>query len=585
MAKVRAFGGVAICYSSIQFFSRNKPQGARMHSLRYFCRFSLRPFSLLLCLLCLCLGQSLFAQDSEVYVSEAVVPVVLEVDLSQLNRAEPWQPGDPITEVPERSEFDFPTFADPDWVDPVAQSRAVAPTYSGSSGMAFDGIAFTGSRPPDTVGDVGPNHYIQMANASFFSIWDKLGNQLAGPTLLESIWVANGGSAAGDCDNGRGDPIVIYDDLADRWLISEFTFGNDFCMYVSRGPDPVTDGWFVYEFTAPNFPDYPQYGVWPDGYYVSTFESPRLGAYAFDRAAMLVGDPATFQRFQVSALNGSASRVTRLLPADLDGTDLPPDGTPNFFVRSVEATQDSSDPNDRLEVWAFHADFITPANSSFSLHTSIPVSFSFIPCAPGIRDCVTQPGTGNKIDALFNRMLRRMQFRQIDGISRMVGNQVVNAGAGVGGVRWYELRISPFGEGEWSVFQQGTYSPDTDSRFMGSAAMDARGNIGLAYSASSGTLLPSIRATGRKVGDPLGQMTFSEIHLKDGEGVQTSSQRWGDYSSLTVDPVDGSTFWYSQQYMLASGQWRLHVSTFNLEGLFSDSFESGDTSAWTFVVP
>ena len=526
-------------------------------------------------------------QASDLYVSETVVPFVLDVDLRELPPAAVWQPGDPIEIVAEGSVANYGVEADPNWVDPVRQGPAEGTGFDGTLIQAFVGIPMSGGAPPDVVGDVGPNHYIGMVNSSRFAIWDKAGTVLVPTTTLNSLWTANGGGAS-PCTDGDGDPIVQYDELANRWLMTEFDqTGNTFCIYVSQTADPVAGGWFVYDFSAPSFPDYPKYGVWPDAYYVSTFESPLLGIYAFDRANMLTGSPATFQRFTIPQLSGSSPRVTRILPADHDGAQAPSAGLPNYFARTVDNTQDFSNPNDRIEIWEFHVDWATPANSTFTNTQDLtPAPLTLLPCSPSIRDCVPQPGTSVKLDALFNRSLRRLAWRVVNGTARMVVTQVVDAGSGVAGKRWWELRSTNTEGNDWSIFQEGTYSPDSVGRFMGSVAMNASGAIALGYSVSDATsVLPGIRVTARNEGDPAGVMTMNELTIKAGEGVQTWTQRWGDYSSMNVDPADGLTFWYTNEIVQSNGQWVTWIGEFNLGGIFADGFESGDVSAWSTSVP
>ncbi len=529
--------------------------------------------------------------NAEPYVSEVVVPHVFNGDLRSFDTVASWNPGDPIEVVPEGLFAEEGSEGDPSWVDPVRQDAPVGgdSLFAGEVVTDFQAMNFTGALPPDVVGDVGPDHYIAMANASRFSIFDKDGNVLAGPLALNTLWT--GGSSP--CTDGDGDPIVRYDGLADRWFMTEFDLtGNTFCWYVSQGPNPVTDGWFVYDFSAPSFPDYPQYGVWPGAYFVTTFESPSLGLYAFDRNQMLNGDPATYQRFTVPQLVGSSPRVTRMLPADVDGTTAPLDGDEGLFARTVDATQDNTDPTDRIEMFAFFVDFVTPANSSLSqMNDVIPESFTLLPCSPTVRDCVPQPGTSRRLDALFNRSLRRLQFRRFGDEDRLVTTQVVDAGGGIAGKRWYELRRTitgdfPEGSAPFSIHQQGTYSPDSVERFMGSIAQNGRGDIALGYSVSDATsTLPGIRVTARRSGDPLGEMTMEELEIKAGEGVQTSTQRWGDYTSMNVDPADDDTFWYVNQFVRTNGTWATYVGAIRLTGLIEDGFESGDTSAWSDTVP
>lgn len=510
------------------------------------------------------------------YVSDPVVPFVLDVDLRTLPPAPVWQPGDPVQVVPEGLASDGPTQQIAGWIDPAMQSRR-GTTEPSEVLVTFLAHPPGNSNPPDTVGTVGPNHYISMVNASRFAIWDKQGNNLVPEVAVNSLW--DGG--ASPCQDGDGDPIVVYDGLADRWVLQEFdTTGNTLCIYISQGPDPVTDGFFAYSFSAPSFPDYPQYGVWPDAYYVSTFESPNVGVYAFDREEMLQGNPATFQRFAVSQLNGSSPRVTRILPADFDGTNPPPGiNPPNPFVRSVHESMDNTNLTTRLELYEFAVDFDTPANSSFTLAQElIPQPFQLLPCAPGVRDCIPQPGTANRIDALFNRALRQLHYRSnADNTESMVLNQSVDVGGGVAGVRWWEIFRDNNVEGAgWTLRQDSTYSPDDTYRFMGAMAINSRGDIALGYSASSDTLFPEIRVTARRGDDPLNEMTLEETTLVPGVATLESNQRWGDYTSMDVDPANESVFWYINQRMDATNQRSVWVGAFRFnleEEFYQDGFE------------
>ncbi|MEO1365789.1 MAG: hypothetical protein AAFX50_01345 [Acidobacteriota bacterium] len=533
-------------------------------------------------------SETIVRETGAEFTSERVVPWVLDVDLRELPRTQGWKPGDAITIVPEGLYEDRAVEADPNWVDPLVRNVPDSASFSSEVIVSFQTHPFGAGWPPDVNGDVGPNYYISMVNASNFAIWNKDGSVAVAAADLSDLWTANGGTPSSQCADGDGDPIVRYDSLADRWMLTEFDLGNDnLCFYISRTSDPVTGGWFVYDFSAPSFPDYPQYGVWDDAWYVTTFEFPSLGLYAFDRDNMLAGNAATFQRFTVPALGGTSPRVTRMLPLDLDGGVAAPAGTPGILTRTVDNTQDSSNPTDRIEIWELDVDFATPGNSTLTQQPDIPLTaFTLLPCAPSVRDCIDQPGTAVKIDGLFNRPLRRAQYRNFGTHESFVMTQVVDAGSGVAGKRWWELRRTPAGAGNWSIHQEGTYSPDSAGRFMGSMAMDAAGNIALGYSLSSDTILPAVAATGRRSGDPLGVMTMDELIIKAGEGVQTNTQRWGDYSAMNVDPADGRTFWYTNEIVGSTGFWTTWVGSFTIsDELFSDGFESGDTSAWSVAFP
>lgn len=520
----------------------------------------------------------------DVYVSEVTVPYVLDVDLRNVPHAPAWRPGDPLPVVPEGAFSEEAQPAVPGWRDPLVRPQEEGTSFDGSLLFAFDAHPSGNFSPPDTVAAAGPNHYITMVNASRFAIWDKDGNNVVPETDLATLWTGG----ASNCTSGDGDPIVRWDALADRWLMQEFDLtGNTLCIYISQTSNPVSGGWFAYEFSAPSFPDYPQYGVWQDAYYVTSFESPNLGLYAFDRDAMLAGAPATFQRFTVPQLNGTSPRVTRMLPIDFDGSTPPPVGQPGIFVRSVHATQDSSDPTTRLEMFELDPDFANPGNTTFTqLPDLFPAAFALLPCSPTVRDCVPQPGTSAKLDALFNRALRRLQYRNFGTHETLVTNQVVDAGGGIAGKRWWELRRTPVVEGgSWSIFQEGTYNPDSDYRFMGSIAMNGNGDIALGYSVSSSTTLPSIRVTARHDGDPAGQMTMNELEIVPGTGIFTANQRWGDYTDMSVDPSDDETFWYVNMILSPTGSRQVWAGKFSIDGIFADGFESGDTTHWDTTVP
>jgi hypothetical protein len=423
--------------------------------------------------------------------------------------------------------------------------------------------------PPDTVGDVGPNHYIQLVN-NVFSIFDKQGNLLAGPSPINSLWTGFGGP----CETkNSGDPIVQYDHLADRWIISQFTLpgANHQCFAVSRTGDPITGGWFLYDFTLPAGNDYPKISVWPDAYYMSSqrgFPGGGLDVYAFDRNNMLVGNAASFIRFFVPA----PSLV--LLPSDLDGP-VPPSGTPNFFTRQVDG--DIWGGVDRVEIFAFTANWASPASSSFTaLPSMATVPFDSQLCSGGLMDrCIPQPGTAQTLETLAVWPMYRLQYRNFGTHETLVFNHTVDAdGTGHAGIRWYELRRPP--AGTWSIFQQGTFAPDQGApgladdvhRWMGSIAMDGLGNIALCYSVASATVFPSLRFTGRLANDPLGVMTLPEVTIVAGGGSQThSSGRWGDYSTLSLDPVDGCKFWFTSEYypVTSVAGWRTRIASFTLD--------------------
>ena len=433
--------------------------------------------------------------------------------------------------------------------------------------------------PPDTVGDVGKNHYIQAVNGllgvgSLFNIHNKsdgsiaVANQRMGAFAETSL-----------CSVGAGDPIVLYDEAADRWLLSEFaglaaTPPVAMCVYISQTSDPTDNLWHAYEFQTQNFPDYPHYGVTNDAFVVTTNENDggltNPAVYALDRQNMLAGLPARpFQRFQAPALNGWAFQA--LTPADADGTTPPPAGSPAYVLRQVDDEfhgSSGTDPQrDFLEIWEFVTDFDTPANSSFQRAQSLGVAdFDSDLCA-GALNCILQPGTAIGLDAIPQVIMNRLQYRNFGTHETLVGNFSVDVnGFDRAGVHWFELRKDPsIPNDNWRLHQEGTISPDGDSRWMAAVAMDGTGNIAAAYNVSSSVTSPGIRYTGRRPADPLGVMTLGENVAVHGQGYFNAvGNRWGDYSAMSVDPVDDSTFWFTGEYAM-NGEWATQILAFKID--------------------
>ena len=434
--------------------------------------------------------------------------------------------------------------------DPLVQRSlgpALAPSAPPTIIRTVEGIPQQsgGLVPPDVSAAVGRNHYVEMVNEAI-AIYSKSGTKLFGPVAIHTLWAGLGGPC-GTLD--AGDPIVRYDVLADRWMISQFELNERIqCIGISKGPNPVTDGWHLYAFptqTATGVKisaDYPKIGVWPDGYYMGTqrgFPNSGLDVWVFEREKMLQGQPAREIQFQVAAPS------LFLLPSDLDGP-APPAGAPNVFARHVDGALWGG--QDRLELFEFKTNWANPAASTFQLVASPQTApFSAVMCGNQFMGtCVDQPGTAQKLETLPAWMMWRLQYRNFGTHQTLVTNHTVNTGADHAGIRWYELRKQ--GAGAWSIFQQGTHAPDATHRFMGSIAMDEAGNIALGFTASSASVFPSLRVATRTPSDPPGTLP-SEITLKAGSGAQTTAfARWGDYSSMDVDPSGGCTFWYSSEY-------------------------------------
>ncbi len=514
-------------------------------------------------------GQSAAAAPPEpigpVEVSGAVYSDV-SGPLSELQGVAPVAPTD--EEKKEKPLRVLPNMGNTLNQDDGALQTAVGPLAATTNGLNFAGVGqgdygFSDQyAPPDTNGAVGSTQYVQWVN-TYFAVFNKTTGAIAAgfPKAGNSPWVGFGGGCQ---TNNDGDPIVQYDKLANRWILTQFSVSTTpylQCVAVSQTSD-ATGAYYRYAFSYGNtqFNDYPKMGVWPDGYYISynIFNNARTFAgskvCAFDRAKMLAGDPtATQQCFQLSTSYGG------LLPADLDGVTAPPAGSPNFFMNFG---------SNSLNLWKFHVNFTTPANTTFTGPTNIPVAAFNAACSGG-GACIPQPGTSNKLDSLADRLMYRLAYRNRGGVESLVVNHSVTVGnkrTGITSVRWYEVRnpnATP------TVFQQGTLSTsDGIHRWMGSIAMDKQGNIALGYSASNSSVSPSIRYTGRLVTDAPGTMQTENL-IQAGGGSQTGSlHRWGDYSAMTVDPVDDCTFWYTTEYLKASGSfnWSTRIASFKFPG-------------------
>jgi hypothetical protein len=450
--------------------------------------------------------------------------------------------------------------------------------------------------PPDTEGEVGATQYVQAVNTDF-AVYSKSGAVLRTATPINELWA----NTNGECKlHNDGDPVVVYDQLARRWLISQFIAtpsgspGDDQygeCIAVSTSSD-ATGSYYLYEFDFGTdvFFDYPKLGVWPDGYYMMANEFPTnsetsagVGVFAFERSKMLQGQAARVVFFDESQHNPPGGQYIGMLPGDLDGSSLPPSGSPNWFGEVDDPTGvPPTDPGDAgfdMRMWAFHVDWTNPASSTFgnngAPNATLPVAaFARPQCVYGYGDCAPQKGGPQQLDVLGDRLMFRMPYRNFGSYASLLLNHSVHTPDGRIGVRWYEVRI-PRG-GTPSIYQQGTYAPDdtaTDPlwRWMGSIAADHNGDVALGYSASGPNDYPSVRYTGRAAGDPLGQMTQVEQTAYTGTGPQTEVEgRWGDYSDLTVDPSDDCTFWYTQEYLATDtvviGTWRTRIVSFKFPG-------------------
>jgi hypothetical protein len=438
--------------------------------------------------------------------------------------------------------------------------------------------------PPDPDGDVGPNHYVEMINL-VLAVYSKTGTKLLGPVNIGAVW---SGFAIDDCTDPSGDPIVLHDQTADRWLLSQFTTrGPEYfnCVAISQTSDP-TGAYYRYAFsTGLNFPDYPKYGIYGDSYIITDrqfgpTDEYGIGVHGLERAQMLKGNPNA--RSVSFFLDGLANNE-ELLPLIGDGL-LPPDmdgaGKPRSNIAPLVGTQDDDyvygATSDAINIWEFNVKWARRnPQASLAFKVQLPVdSFdSDFPCAPTARDCLPQPGIASPaqyLDILSYRQRPtwRLAYRKFQGYESMVTNQSVEASPGVAGVRWYEIRRV---NGVYSIHQQGTVNPgDGVHRWMGSIAQDRRGNMAVGYSVVNGTdVYPGIRYTGRLAGDAPGQMPQGERTVINGSGVQTTTNsRWGDYTSMNIAPAADCTFWYVNEYYTAEGQatstagWQTRIASF-----------------------
>ncbi|MFC2107516.1 T9SS type A sorting domain-containing protein [Bacteroidota bacterium] len=536
---------------------------------------------LMLFLLCIILPVFILAQSQKSIKPSYQKPVFFEKTLPLKDLQDPVNKYKSSKEIENLLEFEFPeTDNYYKYInDPVLQN------YNGNGAPAKVLIATHAMNnsdygiPPDTQGDVGIDYYFHSVNLSFV-VLDKAGNTVYGPKKNMILW-----QNFPNINTTHGDPITIYDHLADRWITSVMASENGGPVYyeliaVSETTDPL-GAWYTYAYELDGLPDYPKFGLWHNAYYwaanvfnLSTNEWIGAAAFAMERDKMLVGDPdAMMLRFQTQPGSGGFYKDPfSFLPTNLLGevqaTDLP-----NYFMYFKDNAWGF--PNDFLSLWECNIDWNDTSNCSFNEVAQLQTepfdsnvdNFSFI----------TQPDPAYNLQSLCNRLMFRLDFRHFEDYNSMVTNHTVDCdGTDHAGVRWYELR--DYGSG-WSIYQQGTYAPDGDHRWMGSASIDSEGNIALGYSVSGDTTYPSVRVTGRRVGDSLGIMTIPEFSIMEGGGSQTnSSGRWGDYSCMSSDPVDDFTFWYVNEYYA-------YTNAYNWKSALGGFYFTSDSGMHTLIKP
>ncbi len=477
--------------------------------------------------------------------------------------------------------------------------------------LTFEGVGVNGSAPPDTVGAVGPNDYVQAVNGGGIRIFDKNGAARGPAFRLSTLFTPLGGVAA---SNNNGDALVLYDRIANRWILTQFAFASSTTppyhqpIAVSKTSDP-TGAYYAYDFITPGseFPDYGKIGVWPDGYYFtdrqftngSTYNG--FGCFAFDRAKMLVGDStAAYIYFNVAPAVSNAS--SGMIPSDFYGLIPPPAGSPNVF--SVYNDDSAGDATDSLRLFNFHADFATPANSTFNERPESPLLVAaFDSRNPTGRADIEEPppaAAADYLDSIGDRLMLRLMYINRAGTELLTTCHTVNAGTipapGINptvaeykaGTRYYILQKTS-AAGNYTVLDQATYSPDANERWMGSTSLDYAGNLAVGYSISSTTVFPSLAYAGRLATDPAGTLAQGEATMFAGTGVQQGTgNRWGDYSAMTLDPSDDATFWFTSEYYATTGTflWHTRIGKFKFantttppQGTLSGTITACDTGA------
>jgi hypothetical protein len=444
--------------------------------------------------------------------------------------------------------------------DPVAQTE-ILPEVGTTNLVNIDGIGHTGFAPPDTNASVGGTQVVETVNLNY-AVYDKTtGAIIKAPTAISSLFSGFGGT----CQTGStSDPVVLWDKAASRWVISILAYTGNFtsteCYAVSTSTD-ATGTYNRYGFTFANglLADFPKSAVWSDAYYLTFngFQNAAtfIGAEpcALDRTKMLAGAAATAVCFPPKSTNYG------MLPSDIDGLTPPPAGAPNHMME-LDAVSFT-----KLDQFDFHVDFVTPSNSTFTGPIAVTIPTWTQICVTQGRACIPEPSPGEPLDGRADKLVFRLAYRNYGDHEAMVVNHAVkpSSGAAVAATRWYEFRSTPPG-GSFSVFQSGTFQHPKYSLWNGSIAMDKVGNMALGLSASASTLNPSVVYTGRKPTDAAGKMETPFVVVK-GTGVQTAtSNRWGDYASMSIDPSDDCTFWFAQEYIKTTGSfnWNTRLNSF-----------------------
>jgi hypothetical protein len=422
--------------------------------------------------------------------------------------------------------------------DPLVDHQRAARKMPGSVPSLIFDANISNFTPSDPTGAVGPNHFVGAWNVGF-RIFDKQGNPLTPAASLGTLFPGN----------TLGDPIVLYDVEADRFIITEFDNSpNGFNVAISQGPDPVNDGWYIYTsgFTSGSFPDYPKFSIWSDGYYITANISASNRIFVIERDEALQGNPAQFVGFPLPGLTTSGFYSPQVF--NVTNGDLPPVGNASVVYMQDDAWSGINE--DHLKIWTINVDWENTSNSTISTAQQI-ITEPFVSVFDGGSFSNRPQPSGPDQDVLQATIMNQAQYRRFPTYNSVVFNFVVDTEPGSGelaGIRWYELRQDADGE-PWEIYQEGTYvSPyNNKDAFSGSMAMDVNGNIGMGYTTVSSQERIAIYYTGRYATDPLGQMTIDETLIAQST-TNNPSNRLADYVHLTVDPVNEKTFWHIAEY-------------------------------------
>jgi len=514
-------------------------------------------FILLLC------GSTLFAQDESLSAtSYSVAAYMREIPaLSTMDNIIAAKGYEDVAPPKRRGSNTFiPGKGLPTGNDPLLSKQLNVTTKSGRAPIAsFD--AHLGTVLNDPTGAIGPNHYVYAFNSGF-GILDRNGNVLLPEASLGTLFPGE----------TLGDPVVLYDNFADRFIIMEFSNSpNGFLIAICQGPDPVNDGWYTYRFNTGTFPDYEKISIWSDGYYVTANKDQGNPGgsdvvFAVERDKMLVGD-ASAQMIGFPLPSASTSGFYSPGGFNATGSSLPPVGVGHPIVYMQDDGW-AGISTDHLKIWTTTVNWASPGSSTISSPQILNTNSFDSVFDGGSFQNLNEPGSGPDIDALQAAMMYMTNYRRFGTHNSVVMNFVVDVTGSdsVAGIRWYELRQNNDGD-PWTIYQEGTYSQAGHSVFCGSINMDSQGNIGLGYTIVSNTLFTSLRYTGRSVSDPLGTMTIAEQFIVDGDAkTNRTDGRYGDYAQLTMDPLDDLTFWHIGEYMKGSASTvrRSHVASFKI---------------------